>query len=120
MNSLGRWILALAVMCPGILRAEEPSATLTSDEMEIRDNGEVTSFRGHVVVKELPYELRADQMRQTKATGVVDAEGNIAGVWYAKSGEKVKAFGRKGRYQPSPETTELWDHAKLIRWEKPD
>jgi len=92
-------------------------ATITSDELEIRDNGALTFFRGHVVLKEDPYLLHSDEMIRTKATGVVEAHGHLDGTWLSDKGEKIKAYGKKGRYTPMPQVTDLWDEARLIRWE---
>ena len=92
-------------------------ATITSDELEMRDNGAMTFFRGHVVLKEDPYLLHADEMVRSKATGVADASGHLDGTWISDKGEKIKAYGKKGRYTPNPQVTELWDHAELFRWE---
>jgi lipopolysaccharide export system protein LptA len=95
----------------------KPEATITSDEMEVVNNGARTIFRGHVVLKEVPYELHADRMERTRATGVVQAWGHIVGTWVKPEGEKGMAEGDRARYDPADETTEWWDHARLTRWQ---
>src|SRR5579864_7779438 len=68
-------------------------ATITSDQLELLDNGARSVFTGHVVLKQDPYLLLADRMIQTKATGIVDAYGHIQGTWITDKGEKVLAEG---------------------------
>jgi len=97
--------------------APKSEATITSDELEIMDNGAKTFFRGHVILKQDPYLLHADQMVRTKATSIVEAEGNLDGTWISEKGEKIKAYGQKGRYTTTPQVTDLWEKAQLIRWE---
>jgi lipopolysaccharide transport protein LptA len=92
-------------------------ATITSDQLELLDNGARSVFTGHVVLKQDPYLLLADRMIQTKATGIVDAYGHIHGTWITDKGEKVLAEGAQARYIPSEQTTELWGRPRLTRWE---
>jgi lipopolysaccharide export system protein LptA len=120
----GPFLLTVSLLGLSLFAAAETSprtaseATITSDELEIRNNGEQTYFHGHVVLKEDPYLLNADQMVRTKATGVVTASGHLDGTWLSGKGEKVKAYGNEGRYDPQPPTTELWGGTpELVRWE---
>ena len=83
-------------------------ATITSDELEMQDNGARTVFTGHVVLRDPPYVLRADRMVQTKKTGIVDTYGHVEGTWISETGEKLVAIGRDGEYRPAEKTTELW------------
>jgi lipopolysaccharide export system protein LptA len=112
--------LSLFLFSAGRLQAAPSTtsqATITSDELELRDNGALTFFRGHVVLTEDPYVLHADRMLRTKATGIVDADGHLDGTWISDKGEKIKAYGQQGRYTPMPQVTDLWEKARLIRWE---
>lgn len=92
-------------------------AVITSDQLEIEDNGARTVFTGHVVLRDPPYVLRADQMVQMKKTGIVDAQGHVEGTWISDTGEKLVGIGRNGQYRPDERTTELWGDARLTRWE---
>jgi len=92
-------------------------AVITSDQLEIQDNGARTVFTGHVVLTDPPYVLRADRMVQAKKTGIIDAHGHIEGTWISETGEKLVAIGKDGEYRPAEKTTELWGNAKLTRWE---
>lgn len=105
-------LLSLAV-------APSEKATISSDELELRDNGAISVFSGNVVLKQSPYTLHADRMVRTKATGIVTAKGRIRAVRTSPTGEKILAQGDFGRYTPAPEgsTIELWGHAKVTRWE---
>ncbi len=94
-----------------------PDATITSDALEMIDNGAKTFFKGHVVLKQEPYRLLADRMVQTKATQVVQAFGHIRGTWTAATGEKMLAVGDHATYSPAQQLTDLWGHAKVTRWE---
>jgi lipopolysaccharide export system protein LptA len=117
--------LTLLVLPALILRAESSAsskptseATITSDELEMRNNGEKTYFRGHVILTEDPYLLDADEMIRTKQTGIVTAHGHLKGTWLSEKGEKVNAFGEDGQYEPAVPKTELWGgKPELIRWE---
>ena len=117
-------ILLFVAMPAAVLRADSSAAskpaaeaTITSDELEMRDNGEETFFRGHVILKEDPYLLHADQMIRTKRTGIVTAHGHLKGTWLSEKGEKVAAFGDDGRYEPDLPKTELWGgKPEMIRW----
>jgi lipopolysaccharide transport protein LptA len=101
-------MVVLAVLWGGAAIAYASEATITSDELELQNNGEVTIFRGHVVLKQDPYEVRADRMVRTKATEVVDANGHAVGTWISAKGEKVRVEGEQARYQPSAHTVEVW------------
>ena len=58
---------------------------------------------------QVPYLLHADEMTRTKATGIVThAYGHIDGTWISDKGEKVKAYGDEGYYEPAIPKTELW------------
>lgn len=106
------------VCVPRLQAAEKADSTITSDELEIQNNGEKTYFRGHVVLQEDPYILKADQMARMKATGIVTARGHLDGTWMSEQGEKIKAYGEEGLYNPAPPKTELWGgKPRLIRWE---
>ena len=86
-------------------------ATITSDELEIQNNGEVTTFSGHVILKEKPYEIRADRMVRMKSDAHVDAKGHVVGTWLSAKGEKVHIEGDQARYEPESHTVEVWgDH----------
>src|SRR5437899_2031491 len=74
MTVVGLVVSLVYVSCAYAENAEsQSSATITSDELEIRDNGAQTFFRGHVVLTEKPYLLLSDEMIRTKSTGIVDA-----------------------------------------------
>src|SRR5204863_1642248 len=99
-------MLAFAVLWGAAEIAYASEATISSDELELQNNGEVTIFRGHVVLKQDPYEVRADRMVRTKATEIVDAEGHVVGTWISAKGEKVRVEGEAARYEPSVHTVE--------------
>ena len=94
-----------------------PETTITSDEFETVQNGEKNIFTGHVVLTRPPYVLRADRMTRSKATGIVNAEGHVRGQWIRLTGERLVAEGQTGRYDPAAQTTDLWQKARLTRWE---
>src|SRR5439155_10293555 len=84
------WIPAFAGMTalrclPAYAHSE---ATIASDELELRNNGEVTIFKGHVILKQDPYQVSSDRMVRTKATGIVEAAGHVKGTWISPKGEK--------------------------------
>lgn len=93
--------------------ARSTEATITSDELELQNNGEVTIFRGHVVLKQDPYEIRADHMVRTKATGLVNADGHVMGTWVSAKGEKVQVQGDEALYKPAVETVEIWGKGRV-------
>jgi lipopolysaccharide transport protein LptA len=94
----------------------QSDATISSDEMELINNGERTVFSGHVVLTRTPYVLTADKMTRYK-DGIVEGEGHIVGSWSQDKGEKTQATGQQARYNPQAQTTELWGHPKLSHWE---
>lgn len=123
-NAVWMTLLASAslLLWPSAARAAQPKggaadATISSDEVEVVNNGVQTIFTGHVVLTRKPYMLLADRMTRLKETGVVDAEGHVTGTWLQPSGEKLEASGSKAKYDPVAQTTELWEDAKLTRWE---
>ena len=61
-------------------------ATITSDELEMLDNGARSIFRGHVELKQDPYLLLSDRMERIKETGVVVAKGHVHGSWAGPKG----------------------------------
>ncbi len=96
--------------------ADTAQATITSDEMELINNGERTVFTGHVVLTRTPYVLTAEKMIRYK-DGIVDVEGKVVGTYTGEKGEKTQAAGQKARYNPQAETTELWGKPKLTHWQ---
>jgi len=106
-------MVVFAVLWGGVAVARASEATISSDELELQNNGEVTIFRGHVVLKQDPYQVQADRMVRTKATEVVDADGHVAGTWVSAKGEKVRVAGEAARYEPSVHTVEVWGHDQV-------
>jgi len=98
-----------------VSHAAKPSseATITSDELELQNNGEVTIFIGHVVLTQNPYQVRADRMVRTKATGIVDATGHVVGTWVSPKNEKVKVTGDQARFQPTAKTIDIWGKGRV-------
>src|SRR4051812_17674586 len=93
---------ALAVPAPS------SEATISSDELELRNNGALSIFTGHVKLKQEPYLLQADRMERTKSTGLVTAKGHIHGTWNGEKGEKGQVYADQGFYKPAEKTVELW------------
>ena len=114
---LGLFFLASGLRAQEAVMPAAEEATITSDQLELVDNGSKSVFTGHVTLTRSPYVLTADRMVRTKATGIVEAEGHIVGTWLKTSGEKTTAIGERGRYNPQADTTELWKHARLTHWE---
>jgi lipopolysaccharide export system protein LptA len=85
--------------------AEE--ATITSDQLEILDNGQKTIFLGHVVLKRAPYTLHADRMVRTQPGGRVEAEGAVIGTWQTEK-SKGAIQSDSAQYDPAKGITELW------------
>ncbi len=90
------------------LCAEDTEATITSDELELQKNGDVTIFRGHVKMNQVPYEVQADVMTRLKATGNVKATGHVVGLWTSAKNERVRVEGEQALYEPAKETVEIW------------
>src|SRR6266700_1967397 len=89
---------ALGFLWSGVTLSFGAEATITSDELELQNNGEVTIFRGHVVLEQNPYQVRADKMVRTRATSIVDADGHVIGSWVSAKGEKIRVEGEKASY----------------------
>jgi lipopolysaccharide transport protein LptA len=100
-------VLTMWFLCSGIARGAS-EATITSDELELQNNGEKAIFTGHVVLTQVPYQVHADQMIRTKATSIVDAAGHVIGTWISPKNEKVRVEGEQARYDPTTETVEVW------------
>ena len=83
-------------------------ATLTSDEMDLIDNGHQSVFIGHVLLQKTAYELKADRMTRAQATGLVEASGHIKGTWHNPAGGTLIAEGDKAKYDPATQTAQLW------------
>jgi lipopolysaccharide export system protein LptA len=92
-------------------------ATITSDQMELFDNGTKTVFTGHVVLERSPYVMTADRMTRYQATGIVEAENHVVGTWIKPTGEMTKAVGGRARYDPQAQTTDLWETPSLTHWD---
>ena len=96
---------------------ETAETTITSDQMELIDNGAQTVFTGHVVLQQSPYVMTADRMTRLRDTGIVEADGHIVGTWLKPTGEKTVAVGDRARYNPQAQTTELWKAPRLTHWD---
>jgi len=99
-------LLVAALHAPRYGHAAE--ATITSDELEIQNNGERTIFRGHVVLVQTPYEVHSDQMVRVKETGVVNADGHVVGSWVSPKSEHVRIDGEQAVYDPATQTVQIW------------
>jgi len=99
----------------GLTFAKGPDtpATITSDELELQNNGALTIFQGHVVLTQGPYEVRSDRIVRTKADGRVDARGHVVGSWVSPKKEKVRIVSEEAAYDPSKETVELWGKTQV-------
>ena len=80
--------LILAFSCEAYAAAT--GATITSDELELQNNGDLTIFTGHVVLKQAAYQIKSDRMVRTKATGIVDSTGHVVGTWVSLKNEKIR------------------------------
>jgi lipopolysaccharide export system protein LptA len=99
---------------------EEMEATITSDEMELIDNGKTTVFHGHVVLDRPPYKLRANKMTRFQDSEIVDVEGNVIITGVSPEGEQTEARGQFGRYNPATDTADLWTRPQekvMVKWE---
>lgn len=112
-------VAVLLVVCMQVQAWTAPEATITSDDLEIQDNGKITIFKGHVILQQAPFSLKADRMIRIRDTGVVNADGNLLGAWVSVKSERVQATGSFATYTPKAETIELWGNPKLTRWETP-
>src|ERR1700687_31688 len=97
-------LAVLVVLGSGGRMSFAAEATITSDELELQNNGEITIFSGHVVIKQDPYEVRSDRMVRTKVTGVVNAVGHVIGTWISPKKERVRVEGEQARYFPDLES----------------
>lgn len=103
------WMAAVLVLWgTPVLWASETPATITSDELELQNNGEVTIFRGHVILKQEAYEIRAHQMKRLKNTGNVEASGQVVGTWISAKQDKVRVESDEALYRPASDTVDLW------------
>ena len=101
-------LLGLLLSCFAALISYASDATITSDELELQDNSAVAIFSGHVVLTQEAYQVRADRMVRTKATGIVNASGHVVGTWISAKGEKMRVDGEEASYQPSTKIVEIW------------
>ena len=100
-------MLFAVLMCSGLLTFEAAGAPQPKNRMRrsratssrSATTGRRHSFRGHVVLTEEPYILHSDNMRRTKTTGIVDADGHINGTWHSDKGEKDKSLREKRALQ---------------------
>jgi lipopolysaccharide transport protein LptA len=110
------WVPAFAGMTMLVSRpsfAAAAQATITSDELELQNNGELTIFTGHVILTQDPYEVHSDRMVRTKATGIVTADGHVIGTWISPKKEKVRVKGDQARYDPVAQTVEIWGKSRV-------
>src|SRR5436190_24189136 len=73
--------------------ASSPEATISSDQLELIDNGSKTVFTGHVLLEQAPYVLKADRMTRYQSNGLVEGEGHVHGTWINPAGGKTEARG---------------------------
>ena len=107
------WLTFMAILCvTGSALGSRPAfaaeATITSDELELQHNGDISLFRGHVVLNQDPYEIHADLMTRTKVDSMVNAEGHVVGTWVSAQHEKVRVEGESARYDPNKHNAEVW------------
>jgi lipopolysaccharide transport protein LptA len=106
-------LAAAMIVLLGPLLFAASEATITSDELELRNNGEVTIFTGHVILTQAPYQVKSDHMVRTKATGIVDANGHVVSTWISPKKETVKVMGDVARYRPDTQTVEIWGKGRV-------
>ncbi len=112
-KAIGIGVLMISIGCAPGWCLSAAGATITSDELELRDNGELTIFSGHVVLKQEPYKITADRMVRPKATEIVDASGRVTGNWLSAKHEKVRVASDYARYNPTAETIDLWGSSRV-------
>jgi lipopolysaccharide transport protein LptA len=99
---------------------EDQEATISSDQMEILQNGQRTVFIGHVVLEKTTSKLTANRMTRF-SDGHVEADGRIVTTWVNpdQSGS-VEARGAYARYDPASESAQLWNkpNKKIsVKWQ---
>jgi lipopolysaccharide transport protein LptA len=97
-----------ACLLASVCVAQDPQATLTSDELELKNNGTLTIFRGNVVLTQAPYEVRAERMTRTQSTGHVQATGRVVGTWVSPKKERVRLESDEALYDPAKQIVEFW------------
>jgi lipopolysaccharide export system protein LptA len=97
--------------------SQREQATISSDLLELQNNGAKSVFRGHVVLESETYTLKARQMTQTKKTGIVQASGRVDAVWHGDKGEHYHGVGDHAIYNPKTKVADLWGHSQVTRWE---
>jgi|GEM_PF-2137981 lipopolysaccharide transport protein LptA len=93
------------------------SATITSDELQLVDQGAESIFVGHVVIKQDYYTLWADRVRQVKDTGIANAFGHVKALWARPGEARILGTGLYAKYDPNTEEAQLWNRAEITRWE---
>jgi len=110
-------VLLLVVVAPvGALPVEASTmsvTTLTSDELEIQDNGAKTLFTGNVVLRRQGQTLFADRMIRFGDKGPVEATGRVRGVGIGEQGERIEIAGKKARYEPAQERIFIWGNPRV-------
>ncbi|MBI3291214.1 MAG: hypothetical protein HYZ73_00135 [Elusimicrobia bacterium] len=125
----------VTVLVVGNVWAEE-RAVITGDQLQLQELGQVAVFIGHVRMTHGKTVMTANRMMQEKATGLIQAEGEVhllsylepsgqGGAGSAKGQEQeevVNAYGDFGRYDQGLKHGRLWGQAWLTQEQpgKPD
>lgn len=96
-----------------VVASTVPVTTLTSNELEIQDNGAKSLFIGNVVLKREKQTLYADRMIRYGNDGPVEATGRVRGVGIGENGENIQVFGKKARYEPTEEKIFIWGKPRV-------
>lgn len=111
MSTVGKFV-AVLLAASGVAYGSE-EATVTSDQLEIHDNGQQSIFTGHVVLTQDPYVIRADRMVQRQADKLVTADGHIQARWESPKGEKAIVTAAHGRYDQKAGIVQLWGPSRV-------
>ncbi len=84
-------------------------AVITGDQMEIIKSGREVVFSGNAVVTRGLSVLKADWLKQDKATGLVEARGNVYLKTFSQDGELIVGRGGRARYLPEDGKGEFWE-----------
>ena len=110
---VGGCLAAGAVAAAPASPASTP-VTLSSDSLEIQDNGARSVFAGHVVLKQADSVMYADRMTRVGEKGPVEATGRVVrGFSKGEKGETIEVLGTRARYEPESRKVFVWGKPRV-------
>jgi len=108
-------IIVFTFIWPVLAENKLEKVVITGETMELKDDGDITVFRGGVKLQKGASTLLGDEMQYDKQKGFVEIDGNVLVRFRSEKNETVYAKGDAAEYHEHAGAGHIWGKPEIIR-----